>query len=61
MAKINAQTLTITVSQLIKDSASNTALITDDSVSQIEAVIAALIAESSQDPVVIEVDLKTNK
>ncbi len=61
MAKINAQTLTITVSQLIKDSASNTALITDDSVSQIEAVIAALIAESSKDPVVIEVDLKTHK
>jgi hypothetical protein len=42
MAKINEQTLVITVSQLIKDSAESSALLNDDAIAQLEAVIAEL-------------------
>jgi hypothetical protein len=42
MAKINEQTLVITLSQLLKDDASTTAILTDDIVAQLEAVVAEL-------------------
>lgn len=42
MAKINEQTLVITVSQLVKDDANVTALLSSDVVAQLEAVVAEL-------------------
>jgi hypothetical protein len=42
MAKINEQTLVITLSQLLKDDAAVTALLTDEVVAQLEAVVAEL-------------------
>ena len=42
MAKINEQTLVITVSQLVKDDATVQALLSDEVVSQLEAVVAEL-------------------
>lgn len=42
MAKINEQTLVITVSQLVKDDAPIHELLSTDVVSQLEAVIAEL-------------------
>jgi D-arabinose 5-phosphate isomerase GutQ len=42
MAKINEQTLVITVSQLVKDDAPTTALLSDEVVAQLEAVVAEL-------------------
>ena len=42
MAKINEQTLVITVSQLVKDDANTQALLSSDVVAQLEAVVAEL-------------------
>jgi hypothetical protein len=42
MAKINEQTLIITVSQLVKDDASTSTLLNDEVVAQLEAVVAEL-------------------
>jgi hypothetical protein len=42
MAKINEQTLVITVSQLVKDHAETTELLSADVVTQLEAVVAEL-------------------
>lgn len=42
MAKINEQTLVITVSQLVKDDAPTTVLLSEDVVVQLEAVVAEL-------------------
>jgi hypothetical protein len=42
MAKINEQTLVITVSQLVKDDASIAPLLSTDVVAQLEAVVAEL-------------------
>ena len=42
MAKINEQTLVITVSQLVKDDAPTKTLLSDDVVTQLEAVVAEL-------------------
>jgi hypothetical protein len=42
MAKINEQTLIITVSQLVKDDAPTQALLSTDVVTQLEAVVAEL-------------------
>ena len=42
MAKINEQTLVITVSQLVKDDAPTQELLGADVVSQLEAVVAEL-------------------
>lgn len=42
MAKINEQTLVITVSQLVKDDATTTALLSPEVVAQLEAVVAEL-------------------
>ena len=42
MAKINEQTLVITVSQLVRDDAPTTELLTKDVVAQLEAVVAEL-------------------
>ena len=42
MAKINEQTLVITVSQLIKDDAVARPLLGDEALAQLEAVIAEL-------------------
>jgi hypothetical protein len=42
MAKINEQTLIVTVSQLVRDDVSTQALLSDDVVAQLEAVVAEL-------------------
>jgi hypothetical protein len=42
MAKINEQTLVITVSQLIRDDAPVSALLSNEVVAQLEAVVAEL-------------------
>jgi len=42
MAKINEQTLVITVSQLVKDDTPIQALLSNDVVAQLEAVVAEL-------------------
>jgi hypothetical protein len=42
MAKINEQTLVITVSQLVKDDAPTQALLSEDIVAQLEDVVAEL-------------------
>jgi hypothetical protein len=42
MAKINEQTLVITLSQLLKDDANTTAILNSDLVAQLEAVVAEL-------------------
>jgi hypothetical protein len=42
MAKINQQNLVITLSQLIKDSDAETAIMSPDTVASLEAVIAEL-------------------
>jgi hypothetical protein len=42
MAKINEQTLIITVSQLVRDDAPTAELLTADVVAQLEAVVAEL-------------------
>jgi hypothetical protein len=42
MAKINEQTLVITVSQLVKDDASTQTLLNEEVVAQLEAVVAEL-------------------
>jgi hypothetical protein len=42
MAKINEQTLIITVSQLVRDDVPTTALLSPDVVTQLEAVVAEL-------------------
>ena len=42
MAKINEQTLVITVSQLVKDDAPVNALLSEEVVAQLEAVVAEL-------------------
>lgn len=42
MAKINEQTLVITVSQLVKNDADSTALLGPEIIEQLEAVVAEL-------------------
>lgn len=42
MAKINEQTLVITVSQLVKDDAPTHSLLSEDVVAQLEAVVGEL-------------------
>lgn len=42
MAKINEQTLVITVSQLVKDDATTQALLSQEVVAQLEAVVEEL-------------------
>ena len=42
MAKINEQTLIVTVSQLVRDDVPTQALLSDDVVAQLEAVVAEL-------------------
>lgn len=42
MAKINEQTLVITVSQLVKNDAPNQALLSEEIIAQLEAVVAEL-------------------
>ena len=42
MAKINEQTIVITVSQLVKDSADTKPLLSADVIAQLEAVVAEL-------------------
>lgn len=42
MAKINEQTLVITLSQLLKDDASTAPILTDEIVAQLEAVVGEL-------------------
>lgn len=42
MAKINEQTIVITVSQLVKDDAPTSALLSDEVIAQLEAVVGEL-------------------
>jgi hypothetical protein len=47
MAKINEQTLIITVSQLIKDDAPVSALLSEEVVAQLEAVVGELAGSNT--------------
>jgi hypothetical protein len=47
MAKINSTSLIITVSQLIKDDQTPTALLSADTVAQLEAIIAELAGDGA--------------
>ena len=49
MAKINEQTLVITVSQLVKDDTPTHDLLSEDVVTQLEAVVAELAGPGTLD------------
>lgn len=55
MAKINSTTVTITVSQLVRDDEPTRTLLDGDMLSQLEAVIGQLAAEGPGGPVIVEV------
>jgi len=55
MAKINSTSIAITVSELVKDDSPARALLTDDIIEQLEAVIIQLASENSQGGVLVEV------
>lgn len=56
MAKVNTTSLVITVSQLIKDTDTEHVLLTQQSIEQIEAVVAQLVSEDAGGaPVIVEV------
>lgn len=58
MAKVNSKSLVITVSQLLKDTDTEHVLLSVQSVEQIEAVVAQLVAEEAGGvPVVVEVQV----
>lgn len=56
MAKINQQTLVITVSQLLKDGDSNSpTIMTAEMIDSIEAAIQQLAEESTQGHILVEI------
>lgn len=58
MAKVNSKSLVITVSQLLKDTDADSVLLSPQSIEQIEAVVAQLVAEDAgNNPVVVEVQV----
>ena len=52
MAKINEQTLVITISQLVKDDAAISSLLSAEAVAQLEAVVEELAGEH----IIVEVE-----
>jgi|TARA_R110002153_G_scaffold36601_5_gene108037 hypothetical protein len=55
MAKINSTSIAITVSELVKDDSPAKALLNDDIIAQLEAVITQLASENAQGGVLVEV------
>lgn len=55
MAKLNQQTLVITVSQLLRDDTDASPLMSPDMVASIEAVIQQLAEDATQSQVLVEV------
>lgn len=55
MAKINSTTVTITVSQLVRDDDVARTLLDGDMIAQLEAVIGQLASEGATGPVIVEV------
>ena len=55
MAKLNQQTIVITVSEMLKDTDSEHVLMTAEMLSSIEAVVQQLAEESAQGRVLVEV------
>lgn len=55
MAKLNQQTLVITVSQLLRDDTDASPLMSSDMVASIEAVIQQLAEDATQSQVLVEV------
>ena len=55
MSKINSTSIAITVSELVKDDSPAKALLNDDIIAQLEAVITQLASENAQGGVLVEV------
>lgn len=55
MAKINQQTIVITVSELLKDTDQNNLLMTPEMVASIEAVVQQLAEEGAMGKVLVEI------
>ena len=55
MAKINSTSIAITVSELVKDDSPARELLSDEVITQLEAVIIQLASENSQGGVLVEV------
>jgi|TARA_E500000318_G_scaffold108376_2_gene119130 hypothetical protein len=55
MAKINTTSITITLSELVRDDAPAREILSDETISQLEAVIAQLAAEGGSSNVLVEV------
>ena len=55
MAKINTTSIAITVSELVKDSDQSRELLSDDIITQLEAVTTQLASEGAPGPVLVEV------
>ena len=55
MAKINTTTLTITVSQMLRDNESPNVLLDNEMVAQLEAVITQLASEGAKGAVIVEI------
>lgn len=58
MAKINESTVTITVSQLGRNTDRTSPLLNHEIITQLEAVIIQLLSESAPGPVIVEIELK---
>ncbi len=54
MAKINTTSITITLSELVRDDAPAREILSDETISQLEAVIAQLAAEGGSSNVLVE-------
>ena len=55
MAKINTTSITITLSELVRDDAPAREILSDETIPQLEAVIAQLAAEGGSSNVLVEV------
>jgi hypothetical protein len=55
MAKINSNSLVITVSEMVRDTDTAHVLLTPEMIAQLEAVVQQLAAEASGSSVIVEV------
>jgi hypothetical protein len=55
MAKLNQQTIVITISELVKDSDTAHVLLTPDTIVSLEAVVQQLVSEGTSGHVVVEI------
>lgn len=57
MAKLNQQSIVITVSELVRDSDEPHVLLSPEMVAQLEAVVEQLVGEGTTNKVVVEIQL----